>query len=158
MPSNHLILCCPLLLHPSIFPNIRVFSNESGLHNRWPKYWSFSFNISPSNEHPGLIFFRMYELDLLAVQGTLNSLLQHHSSKASGFSALSMRYRALPAATPSHTNFQSAPVNFLHPWFLSFGSQSSRPHEIEVFSFSENGTQHTAPCLILPAKAISSSY
>ena len=99
MPSNHLILCCPLLLHPSIFPNIRVFSNESVLHNRWPKYWSFSFNISPSNEHPGLIFFRMYELDLLAVQGTLNSLLQHHSSKASGFSALSMRYRALPAAT-----------------------------------------------------------
>ena len=83
MPSNHLILCCPLLLLPSIFPSIRVFSNESALHIRWPKYWSFSFNISPSNEHPGLISFRMDWLDLLAVQGTLKSLLQHHSSKAS---------------------------------------------------------------------------
>ena len=82
MPSNHLILCCPLLLH-SIFPSIRVFSNESALHIRWPKYYSFSFNISPSNEHPGLISFRMDRLDLLAVQGTLKSLLQHHSSKAS---------------------------------------------------------------------------
>ena len=82
MPSNHLILCRPLLLLPSIFPSIRVFSNESALHIRWPKYWSFSFNISPSNEHPGLIF-RMDRLDLLAVQGTLKSLLQHHSSKAS---------------------------------------------------------------------------
>ena len=83
MPSNHLILCRPLLLLPSIFPTIRVFSNESALCIRWPKYWSFSFNISPSNEHPGLIFFRMNWLDLLAVQGTLKSLLQHHSSKAS---------------------------------------------------------------------------
>ena len=83
MPSNHLILCCPLLLPPSIFPTIRVFSSESVLRNRWPKYWSFSFNISPSNEHSGLISFRMYWLDLLAVQGTLKSLLQHHSSKAS---------------------------------------------------------------------------
>ena len=83
MPSNHLILCRPLLLLPSILPSIRVFSNESALHNRWPKYWSFSFNIRPSNEHPGLISFRMDWLDLLAVQGTLNSLLQHHSSKAS---------------------------------------------------------------------------
>ena len=83
MPSNHLILCCPLLLLPSIFPSIRVFSNESALRNKWPKYWSFSFNISPSNEHPGLISFRMDWLDLLAVQGTLKSLLQHHSSKAS---------------------------------------------------------------------------
>ena len=83
MPSNHLILCHPLLLLPSIFPKIRVFSNESALHIRWPKYWSFSFNISPSNEHPGLISFRMDCLDLLAVQGTLKSLLQHHSSKAS---------------------------------------------------------------------------
>ena len=83
MPSNHLILCCPLLLLPSIFPSIRVFSNESLLHIRWPKYWSFSFNLSPSNEHPGLISFRMDWLDLLAVQGTLKSLLQHHSSKAS---------------------------------------------------------------------------
>ena len=83
MPSNHLILCCPLLLLPSIFPSIRVFSNESALCIRWPKYWSFSFNISPSNEHPGLMSFRMDWLDLLAVQGTLKSLLQHHSSKAS---------------------------------------------------------------------------
>ena len=83
MPSNHLILCRPLLLLPSIFPNIRVFSNESVLRIRWPKYWSFSFSLSPSNEHPGLISFRMDWLDLLAVQGTLKSLLQHHSSKAS---------------------------------------------------------------------------
>ena len=83
MPSNHLILCRPLLLLPSIFPNIRVFSNESVLHIRWPKYWSFSFNISPTNEHPGLISFRMDWLDLLAVQGILKSLLQHYSSKAS---------------------------------------------------------------------------
>ena len=83
MPSNHLILCYPLLLLPSIFPGIRVFSNESALCMKWPKYWSFSLNISPSNEHPGLISFRMDWLDLLAVQGTLKSLLQHHSLKAS---------------------------------------------------------------------------
>ena len=83
MPSNHLILCHPLLLLPSIFPRIRVFSNESVLRIRWPKYWSFSFNISPSNEYSGLTSFRMDWLDLLAVQGTLKSLLQHHSSKAS---------------------------------------------------------------------------
>ena len=83
MPSNHLNLCPPLLLLPSIFPSIRVLSNESDLHIRWPKYWSFSFNISPSNEHPGLISFRMDWLDLLAVQGTLKSLLQHQSSKTS---------------------------------------------------------------------------
>ena len=82
MPSNHLILCRPLLL-PSIFPSTRMFSNESALHIRWPKYWSFSFNISPSNEHPGLNSFRMDSLDLLAVQGTLKSLFQHQSSKAS---------------------------------------------------------------------------
>ena len=83
MPSNHLILCRPLLLLPSIFPSIRVFSNESALCIRWPKYWNFSLNISPSNEHPGLISFKMDWLDLFAVQGTLKSLLQHHSSKAS---------------------------------------------------------------------------
>ena len=83
MPSNHLILCRPLLLLPSIFPNIRVFSNESALHIRWPKYWSFSFNISLFNEHLGMISFRMDWLDLLAVQGTLKSLLQHHSLKPS---------------------------------------------------------------------------
>ena len=83
MPSNHLILCCTLLLLPSIFPNIRVFSNESAFHMRWPKYWSFSFNISPSNEHPGLISSRMDWFDLPSVQGTLKRLLQHHTSKAS---------------------------------------------------------------------------
>ena len=82
MPSSHLILCHPLLLLPSIFPSIKVFSNESTLRMRWPKYWSFSFNISPSNEYSGLISFRRDWLDLLAVQGTLKSLLQHHSSKA----------------------------------------------------------------------------
>ena len=83
MPSNHLILCRPLLLPPSIFPSITVFSNESALHIRWPKYWSFSFIISPFSEHPGLISFRMDWFDLLVVQGTLKSLLQHHTSKAS---------------------------------------------------------------------------
>ena len=83
MPSSHLILCCPLLLLPSIPPSIRVFSSESTLLIRWPKYWSFSFSISPSNKHPGLISFRMDCLDLLTVQGTLKSLLQHHNSKAS---------------------------------------------------------------------------
>ena len=85
MPSNYLILCCPLLLLPSIFPSIRVFSSESALCIRWPKYWRFSFNISPSSEHPGLISYRMVWLDLLAIQGTLKSLLQYHSSKASVF-------------------------------------------------------------------------
>ena len=83
MPSNHIILCHPILLLPSIFPSIRIFSNESALCIRWPKYWSFSFNVSPTNEHPGLISFRMDWLDLLAVQGTRKSLLQHRSSKAS---------------------------------------------------------------------------
>ena len=83
MPSNHLVLCHPLLLLPSVYPSFRVFSNESALSIKWPKYWSFSFNISPSNEYSGLISFRMDWLDLLAVQGTLKSLLQHHSSKAS---------------------------------------------------------------------------
>ena len=85
MPSSHLILCCPLLLLPPIFPSIRGFCSETALRIRWPKYWSFSFNIRPSNEHPGLISFRMEWLDLLAVQGTLKSLLQHHTSKASIF-------------------------------------------------------------------------
>ena len=83
MPSNHLILCCPLLLAPSNFPSIRVFSSESVLRIKWPKYWSFSFSISPSNEYSGLISFRIYWFDLLAVQGTLSSLFQHHSLKAS---------------------------------------------------------------------------
>ena len=99
MPSNHLILCRPLLLPPSIIPSIRVFSNESVLHIRWPKYWSFSFSISPSNEYSGLISFRMDWLDLLAVQGTLKSLLQDHSSKAS-FLVLSFLYS--PTLTSIH--------------------------------------------------------
>ena len=100
MPSNHLILCHPLLLLPSNFPSIRVFSNESALLIMWPKYWSFSFNLSRSNEHPGLISFRMDWLDLLAVQGTLKSLLQHHSSKA-----LSFLYS--PTLTSTHDHWKN---------------------------------------------------
>ena len=105
MPSNHLILCCPLLLLPSIFPSIRVFSNESVLHIRWAEYWSFTFSISPSNEYSGLISFRMDWLDLLAVQGTLKSLLQHHSSKASTFrhSAFFMAQLSHPYMTTGKT-------------------------------------------------------
>ena len=100
MPSNHLILCRPLLLLPSIIPSIRVFSSESVLHIRWPKYWNFSFSISPSNEYSGLISFRMDWLDLLAVQGTLKSLLQHHSSKSINSLALSFHYS--PILTSIH--------------------------------------------------------
>ena len=105
MPSSHLILCHPLLLLPPIPPSIRVFSNESTPHMRWPKYWSFSFSISPSNEHPGLISFRMDWLDLFAVQGTLKSLLQHHSSKASLFqhSAFFTVQLSHPYMTPGKT-------------------------------------------------------
>ena len=105
MPSNRLILCRPLLLPPSIFPSIRVFSNEPVLHIRWPKYWSFSFSISPSNEHSGLISFRMDWLDLLAVQGTLKSLLQHHISKASILwcSAFFIVQLSLPYMTTGNT-------------------------------------------------------
>ena len=105
MPSDHLILCHPLLLLPSIFPSIRVFSNESALRIRWPQYWSFSFNISPSSEHPGLISFRMDWLDLLAVQGTLKSLLQHHSSKESTLLALSFLYN--PTLTSIHDHWKN---------------------------------------------------
>ena len=105
MPSNHLILCCPPLLLPSIFPSIRVFSNESTSHMRWPKYYSFSFSFSPSNEHPGLISFRMDWLDRLAVQGTIKSLLQHHSSKASIFSALSFLHS--PTLTSMHYHWKN---------------------------------------------------
>ena len=111
MPSNHLILCHPLLLPPSIFPNIRVFSNESALHIRWPKYWSFSFNISPSNEHPGLISFRMDWLDLLAVQGTRKSLLQHHSSKAS-----ILLHPAFCMVQLSHSYMTTGKTIFLTRW------------------------------------------
>ena len=105
MPSNHLILCCPLLLLPSIFPSIRVFSNESALRIRWPKYWSFSFSISPSKEYPGLISFRVDWLDILAVQGTLKSFFQHHNSKASilQHSAFSLVQLSHPYVTTGKT-------------------------------------------------------
>jgi len=105
MTSSHLILCCPLLLLPPIPPSIRVFSNESALRMRWPKYWSLSLSIIPSNEHPGLVSFRMDWLDLLAVQGTLKSLLQHHSSKASIFLALSFLHS--PTLTSIHDHWKN---------------------------------------------------
>ena len=105
IPSNHLILCHPLLLLPSVFPSIRVFSNESTLHMRWPKYWSFSFSISPSNEHPGLISFRMDWLDLLAVQGTLKSLLQPPQFKSINSSVLSFLYS--PTLTSIHDHWKN---------------------------------------------------
>ena len=111
MPSNHLILCCPLLLLPSIFPILRVFSNESALCIRRSKYWSFSFNISPSNEHPGLISFRMHWLDLLAVQETLKSLIQHHSSKAS-----ILRYSAFFIVQHSHPYMTTGKTIALTRW------------------------------------------
>ena len=105
MPSNHLILCHPLLLLPSIFPKIRVFSSESALCIRWSKYWSFSFNITPSNEHPGLISFRMDWLDLLAVHGTLKSLLQHHSSKTSSLQHLA--FFVVQLSHPIHDHWKN---------------------------------------------------
>ena len=111
MPSNHLILCCPLLLLPPIPPSIRVFSNESTLRMRWPKYWSFSFSISPSNEHPGLISFRMDWLDLLTVQETLKSLLQHHSSKTSIF-----RFSAFFTSQLSHPYMTTGKTLALTRW------------------------------------------
>ena len=106
MPSSHLILCHPLLLLPSIFPSIRVFSSESALHIRWPKYWSFSFSISPSNEHPGLICLRMDWLDLLAVKRTLKSLLKHHTSKASVFQC-SAFFLHSPTLTSIHDHWKN---------------------------------------------------
>ena len=111
MPSNHLILCCPLLLPPSIFPSSKVFYNESALHIRWPKYWSFSFNISPSNEYSGLISFRMNWLDPLAVQGTLKSLLQHHSWKTS-----ILLSSAIFIAQPSHLYMNTGKTIPLTKW------------------------------------------
>ena len=113
MPSSHLILCRPLLLLPPIPPSIRVFSNESTLHMRWPKYWSFSFSISPSNEHPRLISFRMDWLDLLAVQGTLKSLLQHHNSKAS-----ILRHSAFFTVQLSHPYMTTGKTIALTRWTL----------------------------------------
>ena len=111
MPSNHLILCRPLLLPPSTFPSIRVFSNESVLHMRWPKYWSFSLSISLCNEHPGRISFRMDWVDLLAVQGTLKSLLQHHSSKAS-----ILQRSAFFTVQPSHPYMTTGKTIALTRW------------------------------------------
>ena len=115
MPSNHLIFCCPLLLLPSIFPSIKVFSNESALHIRWPKYWSYSFNISPSNEYSGLISFRIDWFDLLAVQGTLKSRLQHHSSETSV-----LQCSAFFTAQLSHSYMTTGKTIVLPRWiFLS---------------------------------------
>ena len=111
MPSNHLILCCPLLLLPSVFPSIRVFSNEPVLCIRWPKYWSFSFSISPSNDYSGLFSFRMDWFDLLAVQGTLKSLLQHHSSKAT-----ILWYPPFFTVQPSHTYMTNGKTIALTRW------------------------------------------
>ena len=113
MPSSHLILCRPLLLLSPIPPSIRVFSNESALLMRWPKYWSFSFSINPSNEHPGLISFRMDWLDLLAVQGTLKSLLQHHSSNPINSSALSFLHS--PTLTSIHDHWKNHSLDYRDP-------------------------------------------
>ena len=135
MPSNHLILCCPLLLLPSIFPSIRVFSNESALRIRWPKYWSFSFSISPSNEHPGLISFRMDWLDLLAVQGTLKSLLQHHSPPAlSALSSLFSSWSQNPQGYSQH-RFICSPILTLSP--SSADSHTVSLHDL-FFKFTSN--------------------
>ena len=138
MLSNHLILCHPLFLLPSVFPSTRIFSSESTLHIRWPKYWSFSFSISPANEHPGLISFRMDWVDLLAVQGTLKSLLQHHSSKASilQHSAFFTVQLSHPYMTPGKTRaltrwifvgkVMSLPFNMLSRLVITFLPRSKR--------------------------------
>ena len=136
MPSNRLILCCPLLFLPSIFPSIRVFSNESALHIRWPNYWSFSFNISPSNEYSGLISFRMDGLDLLAVQGTLKSLLQHHSSREFWCSAFFIVQLSFPCMTSGKTialtrwtfvgKVMSLLLNMLYRLVITFLPRSKR--------------------------------
>ena len=124
MPYNHLILCRPLFLLPSIFPSIRVFSNESALHIRWPKYWSFSFNISPTNEHPRLVSFRMDWSDLLAVQWTLKSLLQHHSSKASILSS--------KPSSQSNSHIHTWPLEKPYPWLIDLCWQSN----VSVFEYA----------------------
>ena len=144
MPSNHLILCYPLLLLPSIFPSIRIFSKEAALHIRWPKCWSFSFSISPSNEHPGLISFRMDWLDLLAVQGTLKSLLQHHSSKASNL---------------WHSAFFI--VQLLHP-YMTTGSLQLREtveHPVDTFGLpSFTSTAMPSLLVALPSSSLTFFY
>ena len=138
MPSSHLILCCPLLLLPPIPPSIRVFSNGSTLRMRWPKYWSFSFSISPSKEHPGLIFFRMDWLDLLAVQGTLKSLLQHHSSEASipGHSAFSQSTIVIHIVPPFWTYLLSPspshPSRLIQSSCLIFLSHTENSHWLSI--------------------------
>ena len=143
MPSNHLILCHPCLLPPSIFPSIRVFSNESVLHIRWPKYWSFIFSISPSNEYSGLFSFRMDWLDLLAVQGTLKSILQHHSSKASIF-----HHSAFFKAQLSHPYMTTGKNITLTRWIFvgnvsvpdlsQFPPKNCQCHQLNLFLNSEN--------------------
>ena len=154
MPSNHLILCCPLLLPPSFFPSIRVFSNESTLRIRWPKYWSFSFNISPSNEYSGLISFRMDWLGLLAVQGTPKSLLQHHSSKASILrrSAFFMVQLAHPYMTTGKTIALTRWTFVGKPYWLSLlNVQNCNPFTSQSFLLSVIyfSTQHILPPSIL---------
>ena len=139
MPSNHLILCHPLLLLPSIFPSIRVFSNESALHIRWPKYWSFCFNISPSNEYSGLISFRMDWLDLLAVQGTLKSLLQHHNtlnSKNINSSALSFLYG--PSLTSIHDYWKNQKMVYsFSKFFLALWGMKSEDSYSKTMVFNK---------------------
>ena len=136
MPSNHLILCRPLLLPPSIFPRIRVFSNESVLFIRWPIYWTFSFSISPSNEHPGLISFRMDWLDLLAVQGTLKSLLQHYSSKASihwcsAFFLVQLSYACMTTGKTSALTKQTFVGKVMSLFFnMLWGAWQATVHEV----------------------------
>ena len=165
MPSNHLILCWPLLLLPSIFPSIRVFSNESVLCMRWPKYWSFSFSISPSNEYSGLISFRMDWLDLLAVQGTLKSLLQHHSSKTSilQYSAFFMVQLSHPYMTIGNTivltiqtfvgKVMSLLFNMLSRFFIAFSSREQMSFNFTAavticsdFVAQENEVSHCFHC------------
>ena len=149
MPSNHLILCHPLLLLPSIPPSIRIFSNESTLCMRWPKYWSFSFSISPSNEYPGLISFRMDWLDLLAVQGTLQGLLQHHSSKASipwlihiNVWQKSLQYckiislQLIKKNEKKYKSINSSALNFLHSPTLTSIHDYWRNHSLDYTDIS----------------------
>ena len=142
MPSSHLILCYPLLLLPSTFPSIRIFFNESALHVRWPKYWSFSFSISPSNEHPGLISFRRDWLDLLEVPGTLKSLLQHHSSKAS-----ILRRSAFFTVQLSHLHMTTGKTTALAIWtFVS----KVMPLLFNVLSRLVMGFLPQSKCLLIP--------
>ena len=162
MPSNHLILCRPLLILPSIFPSIRIFSNEPALHIRWPKYWSFSLIISPSNEHPGLISFRMDWLDLLAVQGTLKSLLQHHSSKASilRFSAFFIVQLSHPYMTTGKTialtrwtfvgKVMSLLFNMLSRLVITFLSRSNQGESLgfQIVLSNNLGLQMLYSCII----------